>query len=161
MPVTDSRQTVSVLPIATLGIESVGESPNSSSRKRVLVVEDNQHAAHLLEFMLKRAGYDVLLAKDGREAQAALQSPEPADLIVLDLMLPYVSGYQILIDAGNSEAWRDVPVIVVTGRTLEMDAVRALDMGAADFVRKPFQPDELLARIRRTLQATSADGVAA
>lgn len=119
---------------------------------RVLVVEDNEHAAYLLRFLLERAGYSVTVSSDGRDALAKLASTEPVDLIVLDLMLPYVSGYQVLIEARKSERWRAVPIIVVTARTLEMDAVRALETGANDFVRKPFHPEELLARIRRAIE---------
>ena len=121
------------------------------STQRILVVEDDEHAAQLLEFMLEREGYRVTVVHNGLDAQQAMQSIEPVDLIVLDLMLPYVSGFQILIDAAKDEHWRKVPIIVVTARTMEMDAVRCLDLGAADFVRKPFNPDELLARIRRNI----------
>jgi DNA-binding response OmpR family regulator len=119
---------------------------------RILVVEDNEHAAFLMRFLLERAGYEVTLSPDGRDALEKLTSMEPPDLVVLDLMLPYLSGYQVLIEARKSPAWADVPVIVVTARTLEMDAVRALETGADDFVRKPFQPEELLARIRRAIE---------
>jgi DNA-binding response OmpR family regulator len=123
---------------------------------RILVVEDNEHAAYLVRFLLERAGYAVTVSPDGRDALARLESTEPVDLIVLDLMLPYVSGYQILIEARKSERWREVPIIVVTGRTLEMDAVRALETGANDFVRKPFHPEELVARIRRAIELRRA-----
>jgi two-component system alkaline phosphatase synthesis response regulator PhoP len=119
---------------------------------RILVVEDNEHAAFLMRFLLERAGYEVTLSPDGRDALEKLTSMEPPDLVVLDLMLPYLSGYQVLIEARKNPAWADVPVIVVTARTLEMDAVRALETGANDFVRKPFQPEELLARIRRAIE---------
>jgi DNA-binding response OmpR family regulator len=119
---------------------------------RILVVEDNEHAAYLVRFLLERAGYTVTVSPDGRDALAKLESLEPVDLIVLDLMLPYVSGYQVLIEARKSERWRHVPIVVVTARTLEMDAVRALETGANDFVRKPFHPEELVARIRRALE---------
>jgi DNA-binding response OmpR family regulator len=123
---------------------------------RILVVEDNEHAAYLVRFLLERAGYAVTVSPDGRDALARLESTEPVDLIVLDLMLPYVSGYQVLIEARKSERWRDVPIIVVTARTLEMDAVRALETGANDFVRKPFHPEELVARIRRAIELRRA-----
>jgi len=119
---------------------------------RILVVEDNEHAAFLMRFLLERAGYEVTLSPDGRDALEKLTSLEPVDLVVLDLMLPYLSGYQVLIEARKNPAWADVPIVVVTARTLEMDAVRALETGANDFVRKPFQPEELLARIRRAIE---------
>ena len=76
---------------------------------------------------------------------------EPVDLVLLDLMLPYVSGYQVLIEARQNPKWQHVPIVVVTARTLEMDAVRALETGANDFVRKPFLPEELVARVRRAI----------
>jgi DNA-binding response OmpR family regulator len=122
------------------------------SSGRILVVEDNEHAAFLLRFLLERAGFEVTLSPDGRDALEKLSSMEPVDLVVLDLMLPYLSGYQVLIEARKNPKWIDVPIVVVTARTLEMDAVRALETGANDFVRKPFQPEELLARIRRAIE---------
>lgn len=127
------------------------EAPNSAP-ERVLVVEDNEHAAYLLRVLLERAGYEVSVSADGHDALARLKSMQPVDLVLLDLMLPYVSGYQVLIEARRDPQWRHVPIIVVTARTLEMDAVRALESGANDFVRKPFQPDELIARVRRAIE---------
>jgi DNA-binding response OmpR family regulator len=120
--------------------------------ERVLVVEDNEHAAYLLRTLLERAGYSVVVSPDGRDALEKLASMEPVDLVMLDLMLPYVSGYQVLIEARQNPKWRRVPIVVVTARTLEMDAVRALETGANDFVRKPFSPEELVARVRRAIE---------
>jgi DNA-binding response OmpR family regulator len=120
--------------------------------ERVLVVEDNEHAAYLLRTLLERAGYSVIVSPDGRDALAKLASLEPVDLVMLDLMLPYVSGYQVLIEARQNPKWRHVPIVVVTARTLEMDAVRALETGANDFIRKPFSPEELVARVRRAIE---------
>jgi DNA-binding response OmpR family regulator len=123
-----------------------------TKQERVLVVEDNEHAAYLLKTLLERAGYSVIVSPDGRDALAKLASMEPVDLVMLDLMLPYVSGYQVLIEARQNPKWRRVPIVVVTARTLEMDAVRALETGANDFVRKPFLPEELVARVRRAIE---------
>jgi two-component system, OmpR family, alkaline phosphatase synthesis response regulator PhoP len=127
------------------------EAPETKP-ERVLVVEDNEHAAYLLKTLLERAGYSVIVSPDGRDALAKLESLEPVDLVMLDLMLPYVSGYQVLIEARQNPKWQRVPIVVVTARTLEMDAVRALETGANDFVRKPFLPAELLARARRAIE---------
>jgi DNA-binding response OmpR family regulator len=123
-----------------------------TKQERVLVVEDNEHAAYLLRTLLERAGYSVIVSPDGRDALAKLASMEPVDLVMLDLMLPYVSGYQVLIEARQNPKWQRVPIVVVTARTLEMDAVRALETGANDFVRKPFLPEELVARVRRAIE---------
>jgi DNA-binding response OmpR family regulator len=135
------------------------EAPEATP-DRVLVVEDNEHAAYLLRCLLERAGFAVSVSPDGRDAIAKLESTEPVDLVILDLMLPYVSGYQVLIEARKNARWLKVPIIVVTARTLEMDAVRALETGANDFVRKPFRPDELIARARRAIQLGGQRSVA-
>src|SRR5688500_11183949 len=113
----------------------MSEEPLAAKTESVLVVEDNEHAAYLLRALLEHAGYAVIVSPDGRDAVAKLASMQPVDLVVLDLMLPYVSGYQVLIEARRNPHWQDVPIIVVTARTLEMDAVRALETGANDFVR--------------------------
>jgi DNA-binding response OmpR family regulator len=118
---------------------------------RVLVVEDNDHTAHLLEFLFRRSGYEVQTAADGRDARSFLQESEPVDLVVLGLMLPYVSGYQVIIDIKQLPAWQHVPILVLSSKILEQDIVRALDLGANDYVTKPFRPQELLARARRLI----------
>lgn len=116
---------------------------------RILVVEDNDHVAYLLEFLLQRAGYDVVVAANGRDAQKAIEELPPVDLVLLDLMLPYVSGFQLIEEIRDNPTWQAVPIIVLSGKVLEEDIVQALDLGANDFVTKPFRPEELLARLRR------------
>lgn len=118
---------------------------------RALVVEDNEHVAYMLEFMLKRAGYNVIMAANGRDAQAAIENIEPVDVVLLDLMLPYVSGYQLIAEIRDNHDWQYVPIVVLSGKVLEEDIVRALDLGANDYVTKPFRPEELLARLRRAV----------
>jgi DNA-binding response OmpR family regulator len=119
------------------------------STHRALVVEDNEHVAYTLDFILKRAGYDVIPIANGRDAQAAIANLEPVDVILLDLMLPYVSGYQLIREIREDVLWQHVPIVVLSGKVLEEDIVRALDLGANDYVTKPFRPEELLARLRR------------
>lgn len=118
---------------------------------RALVVEDNEHILYMYEFILRRAGYDVIAVTNGRDAQAAIENLEPVDVIVLDLMLPYVSGYQLISEIRSSPLWQYVPIVVVSGKVLESDIVKALDLGANDYVTKPFRPEELLARLRRAV----------
>jgi DNA-binding response OmpR family regulator len=118
---------------------------------RALVVEDNEHVAYMLRFMLERAGYDVVLAPNGRDAQAAIENLEPVDVVLLDLMLPYVSGYQLITEIRDNRDWQYVPIVVLSAKVLEEDIVRALDLGANDYVTKPFRPEELLARLRRVV----------
>lgn len=114
-----------------------------------LVVEDDDHIAHLLKFMLERAGYGVELARDGRVAHDYIQSQPAPTVVLLDLMLPFFDGLQLVTLVRSQPSWQSVPVIMLTAKAQESDIVRALDAGANDYIVKPFQPDELLARLRR------------
>jgi DNA-binding response OmpR family regulator len=117
----------------------------------VLVVEDDVHIAQVLTFMLERQGYRVTYAEDGRAAiQHIVSSPVP-DLILLDVMLPYVDGFEVMAMIRARAGWETVPVLMLTAKNTEQDTVRGLDAGASDFIIKPFQPLELLARLRRYL----------
>lgn len=120
----------------------------------VLVVEDDDHIAQVLRFMLERQGYRVTHLADGRAAsEHVAASPDLPDLILLDVMLPYVDGFEIVALVRARPAWAGVPILMLTARNTERDTVRALDAGANEFVSKPFQPNELLARVRRLLGA--------
>jgi len=123
-----------------------------STQPTVLIVEDDVHIAQVLVFMLERQHYKVIHAADGRAAvQHILSSPVP-DLVLLDVMLPYVDGFEILGLIRAQSGWEAVPVLMLTAKSTERDTVRALDAGASDFIIKPFQPLELLARLRRYLK---------
>ena len=121
------------------------------SKGRALLVEDNEHTAYMLEFMLRREGHEVIAADNGRDAREAIENIAPVDVVLLDLMLPYVSGYQLITEIRESPSWQHVPIIVLSGKVLEQDIVKALDLGANDYLTKPFRPQELLARIRRVV----------
>lgn len=125
----------------------------------VLVVEDNEHSARMLEFILKRSGYQVQVLLDGREALDLVTSSEPVDAVVLDLMLPYVSGEELISAIRDSDTWRYVPIVVVSGRVLEQDIVRAFELGVDDYLTKPFRPAELLVRLKRLLEARESIAV--
>ena len=116
------------------------------------VVEDDDQMAQVLRFLLEREGYTVRVAPDGRVAQQLIDdSPAPA-IAILDLMLPYVDGYELLARLRASKTWRAVPVVILSARSEEQDIVRGLDAGANDYVVKPFKPNELRARIRRLVK---------
>lgn len=118
-----------------------------------LVVEDDELIAHLLVHLLSREGYAVTHAGDGRTALEAIsKAASPPDLILLDVMLPYVDGYELLRVIRDQKRWTDVSIIMLTAKQQENDIVRALDAGATDYVVKPFQPNELMARLRRNVR---------
>ena len=120
------------------------------AKRVVLVVEDDPDIASLVRFRLEREGYAVRVASDGEQALAQLDSPPP-DLVVLDVMLPFRSGYEVLRVLRDRDAWSRVPVIMLTSRSREEDVARGLSGGANDYLTKPFRPAELLARVRRLL----------
>ena len=116
--------------------------------KRVLVVDDDVKTVELVKLYLNRDGYRVLTAYDGTEALRLAREGHP-DLIVLDLMLPGIDGLEICRTL-RSES--DVPIIMLTARTTEGDRLTGLDLGADDYVPKPFSPKELAARVRAVLR---------
>jgi DNA-binding response OmpR family regulator len=114
-----------------------------------LVVEDDEHIAQLLRFMLEREKYTVHLARDGREGQTYIQTQPVPTIVLFDVMLPFVDGFELVRLVRAQPGWDTVPVVMLTAKTQERDIVRALDAGATDYILKPFQPNELLARLRR------------
>lgn len=125
-------------------------------RPRALVVEDGEHFAFLLDYMLKRERFEVVTLRDGREAAHHIAASSPPDVVLLDLMLPYLDGFELLGLIRAHPHWKHVPVIILSARSAESDVVRALDSGATDFVRKPYRPRELLARLRRAMGSIDA-----
>lgn len=121
----------------------------------VLVIDDDEHISDLLRLLLERQGCDVKVCRDGREASAVIDSAEfiPA-LILLDVMLPYVSGLELVHVIRARPDWETVPIVMLTAKSSESDIVLALDKGASDYIIKPFQPNELMARLRRFLDIT-------
>ena len=117
----------------------------------VLVAEDEQSVAELLTYNLKREGYDVGVAQDGEEALVMVQERAP-DLLILDWMLPKTTGIEVCRQLRTKPDTRNLPIIMLTARSEESDRIRGLDMGADDYVTKPFSTTELLARIRAVLR---------
>lgn len=116
--------------------------------KRILVVDDDVKTTELVKLYLKRDGYRVLTAYDGVEAIRLAKESHP-DLVVLDLMLPGLDGFEVFRVLRSDS---DVPVIMLTARTTEQDRLAGLDLGADDYVIKPFSPKELAARVRAVLR---------
>ena len=123
-------------------------------RPKVLVVDDEPDALEVLAFKLKEVGYLPLLAKDGARALALAREELPA-VIILDLMLPEVDGLEVCKLLRRDPRTAAIPVIMLTARAAEMDRVIGLELGADDYVTKPFSPRELILRIRNLLKRRS------
>jgi two-component system phosphate regulon response regulator PhoB len=121
---------------------------------KVLVVEDEEAISHLLAYNLEREGFRVTIAGDGDDALIAVEENQP-DLLLLDWMLPNTSGIELCRQLRSRIATREIPIIMLTARGEEEDRVRGLDVGADDYVTKPFSMSELVARMRAVLRRTA------
>ncbi len=133
--------------------------PGDAPPHRVLVVDDEPDITGLVAYHLAKAGYRVLTAANGRQALDTVREARP-DLVVLDLMLPGMSGYEVLDDLRRRPDTRDVGVIVLTARREEADRIKGLALGADDYLPKPFSPQELVLRVAAVLRRLSSPAVA-
>src|SRR6185295_15209614 len=129
----------------------------SPMNRKVLVVDDDRKTVDLVRLYLEKDGYQVLLAYDGQQALELARQKLP-DLLVLDVMLPKLDGLDLCRVLRAETA---VPIILLTARTTEDDKLLGLDLGADDYVTKPFSPRELLARIRAVLRRAGAEAAPA
>jgi DNA-binding response OmpR family regulator len=119
-------------------------------RPVVLVADDDPDILKLVAFRLERAGYDVVQATDGEEALRVVTELEP-DLAVLDVMMPKLTGYDVTRRIREADATKRMPVILLTARVQEADVARGFEAGADDYLKKPFSPQELRARVQAIL----------
>jgi len=127
------------------------------SGERVLVVDDEPDIVALVAYHLAKAGYRVATASSGTDALESARRERPA-IIVLDLMLPGMSGYEVLEQLRANDATRDVAVLMLTARREEVDRIQGLSLGADDYLTKPFSPQELVLRVGAILRRLSAGG---
>jgi DNA-binding response OmpR family regulator len=127
--------------------DGAGAAEGAQRRRHILIADDEPHIGRIIQLKLERAPYDVSLVADGRAAMERLASEEPIDLVLLDIMMPYLSGLDVLAELKQLPHRRDTPVIILTAKGQEADRERARELGAADFLTKPFSPNKLLVRI--------------
>ncbi len=125
--------------------------------RRILVVEDEKAVRDMIAFGLRRAGFDVHEAEDCRAARARMVDARP-DLMLIDWMLPDMSGLELTRSLKRSKDTEEIPVIMLTARAAEADKVSGLEGGADDYITKPFSPRELLARIQAVLRRAQPAG---
>lgn len=124
-------------------------------KPKILVVDDEPDAVELVSFNLKGAGFDVVTAADGAEALKRAKEHQP-DLLVLDVMLPEVDGLEVCKIIRRDSAVAHIPIIMLTAKAAEIDRVLGLELGADDYVTKPFSPRELVLRIKKLLARVKA-----
>lgn len=126
-----------------------------AEKPTILMVEDEDGTVILLKFLLARGGYTVVHAADGQQAYTMIDEMPPPALVLLDIMLPYLNGLQLLAHIRQKAEWQHVPIIMLTADSNERDIQQALAAGANDYMVKPFNPRELTARLQRFLTVPS------
>jgi two-component system alkaline phosphatase synthesis response regulator PhoP/two-component system response regulator VicR len=127
--------------------------------KKILAVDDERHIVRLVEVNLQRAGYQVVTAYDGKEALEKVKSENP-DLVVLDVMMPYMDGFEVLKNLKADPSTAEIPVIMLTAKAQDADVFRGWQSGVDCYLTKPFNPMELLTFVKRIFDSTggTADG---
>lgn len=116
--------------------------------KKILAVDDEKHIVRLVQVNLERAGYTVVTAFDGKEALQKVAEENP-DLVVLDVMMPYMDGFEVLQNLRRNPSTRDIPVIMLTAKAQDADVFKGWQSGVDCYLTKPFNPMELLSFVKR------------
>jgi DNA-binding response OmpR family regulator len=124
--------------------------------QKILVIEDEDGIIHLLNLYLKDAGYTVVVAHDGADG-LAMHAREHPDLVILDIMLPAIDGFEV---CRRIRSWSNTPILMLTARIAEDDRINGLELGADDYLVKPFSPRELVSRVRAILRRVNSQGAA-
>jgi len=125
--------------------------------KKILAVDDERHIVRLVEVNLQRAGYEVVTAYDGREALEKVKSENP-DLVVLDVMMPYMDGFEVLKNLKSDPETAEIPVIMLTAKAQDADVFRGWQSGVDCYLTKPFNPMELLTFVKRIFDSLNSSG---
>lgn len=120
--------------------------------KKILAVDDERHIVRLVQVNLERAGYEVVTAYDGKDALEKVASEQP-DLVVLDVMMPYMDGFEVLQNLRKNQATRELPVIMLTAKAQDADVFRGWQSGVDCYLTKPFNPMELISFVKRIFKS--------
>jgi len=124
------------------------------SQARILIVEDDETIAGLVGFLFRREGYETVILKDGRAAEAHVAAAEPPAAAILDVMLPYSDGFAVAAAIRAQPLWRHVPIVLLTAKSRDVDVERGRALGVAAHVVKPFQPRALLDLVRSLVEGS-------
>lgn len=129
------------------------DETGTNAQPSILLIEDSDDCVRLLNFLFTRQGYTIFHAKDGIEAQTMIDTINRPSVVILDMMLPYADGLQLLANIRNNPSWSNVPVMMLTSDETTRTVVKAFELGANDFVVKPYKPMELVVRVNRLAAA--------
>ncbi len=129
----------------------------NDNKRKILIVDDERYILHILDFSLGAEGYEVITAGDGEQAVERSRSDKP-DLIVMDIMMPKMDGFEACKVIKADPDTRDIPVIMLTAKGREVDKKRGLDAGADEYLTKPFSPAKLIERVQVVLDGTVQEG---
>lgn len=129
------------------------DETGTNAQPSILLIEDSDDCVRLLNFLFTRQGYTIFHAKDGIEAQTMINTINRPSVVILDMMLPYADGLQLLVNIRNNPSWSNVPVMMLTSDETTRTVVKAFELGANDFVVKPYKPMELVVRVNRLAAA--------
>lgn len=121
----------------------------TANKNKIVLAEDNSTLSLLLKFRLEKEGFELFIAKDGKEAITLIEKEIP-DLIITDIMMPFISGLEVISHV-RLKLIKDIPIIVFSAAGQEEMVLKAFDLGANDFMGKPFSPNELMIRVKRLL----------
>jgi two-component system alkaline phosphatase synthesis response regulator PhoP/two-component system response regulator VicR len=124
--------------------------------KKILAVDDERHIVRLVQVNLERAGYQVITAADGKEALEKVAAERP-DMVVMDVMMPYMDGFEALNALKKDPSTRDLPVIMLTAKAMDSDVFQGYSAGVHCYLTKPFNPNELIAFVRRIFAAQAEE----
>ncbi len=125
--------------------------------RKILACDDEKHIVRLVQVNLERQGYEVVTANDGREALEKVEAERP-DLVVLDVMMPYMDGFEVLQNLRRNPSTRDIPVIMLTAKAQDADVFRGWQSGVDCYLTKPFNPMELISFVQRIFKSMDDSG---
>jgi len=137
-----------------MGVEPLTNSTatDCSQKPKILIVESNQHVSAIVDLLLNRSGYHTHTIYDGELALRYISQYEPVSLVLIDVDLPIIDGYSVVKKIRTYNKWKFVPVVFLSSKATEKEIVACFDLGASDYILKPFLPAEFIARINRLIQ---------
>ena len=123
---------------------------NKTMSQKIIIADDEEHLGYMVKFKLEKSGYEVVWKMDGHSVLESVQKEKP-DLVILDVMMPGLTGFEVLEKIKSDENLKSIPVVLLSAKTQETDIVKGINLGAADYIIKPFRPAELLARVQRLI----------